>query len=108
MLWIATLGAAFSLLPGITEIVSFGSLTFLLVFGLINLLHARHTAAPGPDRGLAYVGAAACIAAAGGLLYYLARSDRPALALIGACAAVIAAARAAFVNSRQRATRRGT
>ena len=98
VLSIATLGAAFSLLPGITEIVSFGSLTFLLVFGLINLLHARHTAAPGPDRGLAYVGAAACIAAAGGLVYYLARSDRPALALIGACAAVITAARAAFVK----------
>ena len=32
VLWIAGLGAAFSLLPGITEIVSFGSLTFLLVF----------------------------------------------------------------------------
>jgi amino acid transporter len=103
ILWIALGGAAFSLLPGITEIVSFGSLTFLLVFGLINLLHARHTAEPGSDRVLAYAGAVACVAAAGGLLYYLARSDGSALALIGCCAAVIAAARVAFVNSRRRA-----
>ncbi len=108
ILWIAIGGAAFSLLPAITEIVSFGSLTFLLVFGLINLLHARHTASRGLDRGLAYLGAGACIAAAGGLLYYLARSDRAALASIGACAAIIAAARAAFVNSRQRATQHRT
>ncbi len=102
VLGIATLGAAFSLLPGITEIVSFGSLTFLLVFGLINVLHARHTAAPGWDRALAYVGAAACMGAAAGLVYYLARSDRPALVLVGACTVVIAAARAAFVTSRRR------
>jgi amino acid transporter len=100
--WIAVFGAAFSLLPGITEIVSFGSLTFLLVFGLINLLHARHTAAAGWDRSLAYVGGAACFAAAGGLLYYLARWDWPGLALIGACTAAIAVARAGFVRSRQR------
>ena len=98
--WLALLGAAFSLLPGITEIVSFGSLTFLLVFGLINLLHGRHTAQPGWDRRLAYLGGAACFAAATGLLYYLARSDRPALILMGACAAIIALARAAFVRSR--------
>ena len=75
---------------------------------LINLMHARHTAARGLDRGLAYVDAAACTAAARGLLYYLARSDRPALALVGACAVVIAVTRAAFANSRERATRSAT
>ena len=98
VLWLAGTGAVFSLLPGITEIVSFGSLTFLLVFGLINLMHARHTAAPGWDRGLAYLGGAACLAAAGGLLYYLARSDREALVLIGLCASIIVTARAVFVR----------
>ncbi len=102
VVWIAALGAGFSLLPGITEIVSFGSLTFLLVFGLINLLHARHTALPGWDRGLAYVGGIACSAAAGGLLYYLARWDRAGLLLIGACAAAIVLARGAFARSGQR------
>jgi amino acid transporter len=100
VVWIAFLGAAFSMLPGITEIVSFGSLTFLLVFGLINLLHARHTAHAGWDRGLAYLGGTACFAAAAGLLYYLARWDRAGLALIGACAVVIALARGGFVRSR--------
>ncbi len=103
VVWIALLGAAFSLLPGITEIVSFGSLTFLLVFGLINLLHARHTARGGWDRGLAYLGGVACFAGAAGLLYYLARWDRAGLALIGGCAAAIALARAGFVKSRGQA-----
>jgi amino acid transporter len=101
ILWIALVGAAFSLLPGITEIVSFGSLTFLLVFGLINLLHGRHTARPGWDRALAYCGAVACMAAAAGLLYYLARWDVAGLALIGACAVILAVARAVFVRSRR-------
>jgi amino acid transporter len=100
--WLALLGAAFSLLPGITELVSFGSLTFLLVFGLINAMHGRHTATPGWDRRLAYIGAAACFTSAGGLLYYLASSDRAALLLIGICAAIILAARAVFVRGSQR------
>jgi len=55
---IALLGGAFALLPGIVEVVAFGSFTFLLLFALVNLLHARHTAAAGWDRGLAYLGAA--------------------------------------------------
>ncbi len=100
VVWIALLGGVFSLLPGIAEVVSFGSLTFLLVFGLVNLLHARHTAAPGWDRRLAYLGAAACFAAAAALLFELARSDRPALALIAVCGLAICAARLAFVRSR--------
>jgi amino acid transporter len=103
VVWIAVLGAGFSLLPGITEVVAFGSLTFLLVFGLVNLMHARHTASPGMDRGLAYLGTAACMAAAAGLLYELIRSDRPALALVGACALAVGAGRIAFVRSRRRA-----
>ncbi len=98
--WIALAGAAFSLLPGITEVVAFGSLTFLLVFGLVNLLHARHTARPGWDRGLARLGAAACFAAACALLYELVRHDAAGLALIAACAAAIGAARLAFVEGR--------
>ncbi len=100
IVWIALVGAGFSLLPGITEIVSFGSLTFLLVFGLINLLHGRHTAHPGWDRGLAYCGALACLLAAGGLLYYLARWDLAGLLLIGACAVALLAARGSFVRAR--------
>jgi len=97
---IAFLGAAFSLLPGVVVVVSFGSLTFLVVFGLVNVMHARHTASPGWDRGLAYLGGVACFTAAAALLYELARSDRPALALILACALVIGAGRLAFLRWR--------
>ena len=98
---IATIGGAFSLLPGIVEVIAFGSLTFLLVFALVNLLHARHTATPGLDRGLAYLGGVACCAAAAGLLYQLARDDRAALALICACAVAIGAGRLVFTRARR-------
>lgn len=103
ILAVATLGAAFSLLPGIVAVVAFGSLTFLLVFGLVNVLHARHTARPGWDRGLAWLGGAGCAAAAAGLLFELARSDRAGLALIALCALAIALARGAFVRGRRHA-----
>jgi amino acid transporter len=97
---IALAGAAFSLLPGIVAVVAFGSLTFLLVFALVNLLHARHTAAPGWDRGLGYAGGAACLLASAGLLFELARSELPALALIVVCALAVGAARLVFVRTR--------
>lgn len=97
---IAIAGAAFSLLPGIVAVIAFGSLTFLLVFALVNLLHARHTADPGWDRNLAWLGGVACLVAAGGLLFELARSEPVALALIAAVAVAIAAARLTFVRGR--------
>jgi len=100
LVWIAMLAAGFSLLPGVTEVVAFGSLTFLLVFGLVNLMHARHTASPGIDRALAWAGGALCFAAAAGLLFELTRSDRPALVLVGVCVLAVGAGRIAFVRSR--------
>jgi len=97
---LALVAAAFSLLPGIIAIVAFGSLTFLLVFALVNLMHARHTARPGWDRGLGYLGAATCLGGAAGLLVELARTEPPALALICACALLVGAGRLAFVRVR--------
>jgi amino acid transporter len=97
---LAAVGAAFALLPGITELVSFGSLTFLAVFGLINYLHARRTAERPLDRNIAYVAAAGCLAAALGLLYYLAGNDPAALALIAVCALVVVGSRLAFERGR--------
>ncbi len=99
-------GAAFALLPGITELVAFGSLTFLVVFGLVNLLHARRTAERPIDRRLAYIAAAACLAAAIGLIYYLAGHDPAALALVGVCAVALIISRFAFQRTRGRSSTR--
>jgi amino acid transporter len=93
---LAAAALAFAMLPGITELVSFGSLAFLIVFGLINYLHARRTAEERIDRQLAYAGGFACLAAAVGLLYYLAREDPLALVLIVVTSAVVIAGRLAF------------
>lgn len=101
IIWLAAAGGAVSLLPGITELVAFGSLSFLTVFGLVNLMHARHTARPGADRALALIAAAGCALAGALLLYELARSDRLALAMIAACATGLAAARIAYVRRRE-------
>lgn len=100
IIWLAVAGGAASLLPGITELVAFGSLTFLTVFGLVNLMHARHSGRPGSDRLLAVSAAVACATAAALLIFELARSDRMALVVIAACAVILVLARAAFVNRR--------
>ena len=100
IIWLAAAGGAASLLPGITELVAFGSLAFLTVFGLVNLMHARHTARPGADRALALAAAAGCALAAALLLYDLARSDRLALATVAACAGGLVVARMAYVRRR--------
>ncbi|MCB0828048.1 MAG: APC family permease [Solirubrobacterales bacterium] len=97
---LAAVGAAFALLPGITELVSFGSLTFLIVFALVNYLHARRTARSAVDRRLAYSGCGLCVAAAIGLVYYLAGHDPAALALVGVCAVAVVSARLAFERGR--------
>jgi amino acid transporter len=103
LLWISVLGAAFAMLPGVTEIVSFGSLTFLVVFALINHQHAVYTATSTPDRALAWLGTLGCTAASIILLYYLARHDRAGLALIGVTGTVLVAARVAFTRTRRTA-----
>ncbi len=99
-IWLAAAGAAASMLPGITELVAFGSLTFLAVFGLVNLMHARHSARPGRDRVVALAAAAACTLAAALLVFELARSDRPALAMIAACSVALVLARTAYARHR--------
>jgi amino acid transporter len=103
MVWLAAAGAAFSLLPGITTLVSFGSLAFLIVFGIVNFLHARRTARPGWDRGLAWVGVTGCALATGALLWFTARDDPVTLALIVVVAAALSAARLAFTKHRRSA-----
>ena len=106
IIWLAVAGGVVSLLPGITELVAFGSLTFLTVFGLVNLMHARHSARPGADRALALAAAAACALASVLLVVELARTDRPALAIIAACAGALVVGRTAYVRHRGNRLRR--
>ncbi len=79
IIWLAAAGVSRRLLPAITELVAFGSLAFLVVFGMVNLMHAHHTARPGLDRALALIAATGCALAGAFLIYYLARVDRLAL-----------------------------
>jgi amino acid transporter len=99
---IAVAAAGFSLMPGIEQIVSFGSLTFLIVFAVVNGLHAKRTAAAGGERALAWTGAAGCVAAAGGLIVYLATHQRATLGVAGTVLTVLAIARGIFVALRRR------
>ena len=103
--WVAVvalglLAAVFSLMPAIEQVVSFGSLTFLVVFAAVNLLHARDARTSALDRALAWLGAVGCAAAASGLLYHLATSQRTALLVVVACVAVLAPARLVFERLR--------
>jgi hypothetical protein len=98
---LAAAGAAFALLPGITELVSFGSLAFLVVFGLINYLHASRTAVSGLDRNLAFAGFGLCVAATLGLVGYLAGNDPAALVLVGVCTTFVVGGRLAFERRRR-------
>jgi amino acid transporter len=107
LLWISVLGAAFAMLPGVTEIVSFGSLTFLVVFALINHQHATHTAVSTTDRRLAWLGAAGCLAAAIALIYYLAAHDLSGLVLIAMVAMILVVGRVGFTQTRASRTAGG-
>ena len=82
IIWLALAGGAVSLLPCITELVAFGSFAFLGVFGLVNLMHVRHSARALRDRALGVAATAACATAALLLVVELARPDRVALGLI--------------------------
>jgi amino acid transporter len=94
--------AGFSLMPGIGQLVAFGSLTFLLVFAVVNYLHARRTATRLLEQALAYVGATGSLAAALVLIAYLASNDLAALIVIGVCFATLIPARGLFQRHQRR------
>ena len=92
---LAGAGGAIALLPGITELVSFGSLSFLGVFAVVNVIHA--TRADGSlDAAIGWVGAVACTAAAVALVGDLAAHDRLGLALVGGALVLLVVARLGF------------
>ncbi len=99
MWMLAGLGAVFAMLPGVNELLSFGSVTFLGVFGLINHAHAR-TADTTTSRVLGHIGTVACSAAIIVVGIELARTDRMALALIAATGVVVLVLRFVYARTR--------
>lgn len=93
------LASAFAMLPGILEVLAFGSATFLGVFALVNHLAGRVTPTP-IARIVAHAGSAACVAAIIALGFELAEHDRPGLVLIVACVLGLILARLAFVKTK--------
>ncbi len=94
---LAVMGALFAMSPGINELLAFGSVTFLGVFGLINHAAAQ-TATTSGGRVVARVGSVACAVAIGVVCVELASTDRLALALIAVSAALLLVLRAAYVR----------
>jgi amino acid transporter len=104
-MWLlALLGAAFAMLPGINDLLAFGSATFLAVFGLVNHLHAR-TADTLAERILGHVGSLACAAAIVVVVVELARHEPVTLALIAACLGGVVALRVAYLRRLRAAER---
>ena len=85
---LAAFGTVFAMLPTISALLSFGSVTFLAVFALINHLHAR-TADDASGRVLGHVGTAACVAAIAAVAVHLTQDDPASLMTITALVAVV-------------------
>ena len=92
------------MLPGINDLLAFGSATFLAVFGLVNHLHAR-TAQTLVGRTLGHLGSLACAGAIVVVVVELALHEPVTLVLIAACLAGVVALRVAYLR-RPRAAQR--
>lgn len=98
---LALLGAAFAMLPGILELLVFGSAVFLAVFGITNYLAFRVAATP-LQKVVTTLAWLSCLAALIVLLVQLVRHDHATLLLIAVCSAVVISARLAFARNRRR------
>jgi amino acid transporter len=88
MVLLAVTGGLFAMLPAISDLLAFGSVAFLGVFGLVNHAYAR--TAGGRSGVFGHIGTVLCAGAIGVVLYDLARSNRVGLAaVIGLAAAVV-------------------
>jgi len=107
-MWLlATAGAAFAMLPGINELLAFGSITFLAVFALINYLHARSTDRT-RERVLGSIGATGCAAAIAVVVVELARHSPTTLGLIAGCLTAVGLLRLVFMLQGQQRSPRET
>ena len=106
-MWLlAASGAAFAMLPGIIQLLTLGSITFLAVFGLINFLHAR-SADRTREVVLGSIGATGCAAAILVVVVELARHDPTTLALIVGCLATLSLLRVTFAHTTRRPSTTG-
>ena len=97
-MWLlALLGGLFAMLPGINELLAFGSVTFLGVFGLINHAYARTADGTG-SRLIAHVGSISCVGAIVIVLIELARTDQLSLGLIAVTISVVLCLRLVYVR----------
>ncbi len=100
MWMLAGMGAVFAMLPGVNELLSFGSVTFLGVFALINHAHARTADSTG-SRLLGHVGTLACCSAIVVVGVELATTDRVALGLIVGTGVAVLAFRFVYARTRR-------
>ena len=99
-MWVLTVMAAgLAMAPGVTQVLAFGSLTFLVAFALVNYLHVRSTDV-GVERWLGRLGASACLLTIGVLVARLAAADRAVVAVVASCFASVAGLRALFKRRR--------
>jgi hypothetical protein len=104
--FIALAGAGMAMLPGITEVIAFGSGAFLAVYTLVNYLQARD-ADRRSERVIAWASASAAAAAIGVLAVELARDDPVVLVAIATLALMIAGAHVLFERRRGARSRGG-
>jgi amino acid transporter len=100
MALLAAAGASFAMVPSITDLLILGSLTFLVVFGLIDLLHARSAERP-LERAVGWSGATACVAAVLVVVRELGAGGPTSLLPIACCLAGTAVLRAVFLWHRR-------
>ncbi len=98
---LAVLGALAAMVPDINELLTFGSVTFLVVFGLVNHLHAR-TADEWTGKLLGHLGSAGCTGAIVVVILQLSTHDLASLLPIAACLVLLGVLRLAFVWTRAR------
>lgn len=107
-MWLLSLlGAAFAMLPGLNQLLAFGSITFLGVFGLINHLNAR-TTDRALERALGHLGATASAIAIVVVLVQLAVHEPTTLAFMAGCLVGIGALRLVFARARPAPPTTGT
>lgn len=85
-------GGVMAMLPGLTEVISFASASFLVVFAFVNQLQARH-AATRAQRIVGAVATAACIGALGAVVVGLAQTSVASVVAMAVVAAAVVGAK---------------